>query len=308
VGGSKAAQIGFHLQSVLAVRWPTVPDTPAPRRPGVEILGLADQQYHVRQPRPAEQVRNGSERRGRAAADLEAALWERASHRLGPAPERDDVQWVKVCDRAGDISDHLRHCQHQRQHFVSRATQDRVVVTAQGHRAGKLFASACSSASLGEVAVEVRARPGQRARTARLQLSVTPLLVRAPQVARQGPGMRPPVACTVVRVWEVIPPSGTNPLEWLLLTDLPAATFAQACEIAQRYATRWLEEVCQSQPVKMPWRPLRLLTATMISLRGGVKREHVRDVDLLPRDDYFLDQALGNRLAIGKGEALQVLA
>jgi hypothetical protein len=169
-------------------------------------------------------------------------LWERASQRLGPAPEREDVQWVKVCDRAGDIYDHLCHCQRQRQRFVIRATQDRVLVTAGGQRAGKLFATARSSASLGAVELEIRARPGQAARTARLQVSVTPLLVRAPQVARQGPGTRPPVACTVVRVWEACPPAGTKPLEWLLLTDLPAETFAQACEIAQIYATRWLEE------------------------------------------------------------------
>jgi hypothetical protein len=27
-----------------------------------------------------------------------------------------------------------------------------------------------------------------------------------------------------------------------LLTDLPAESFAQACEIAQMYATRWIEE------------------------------------------------------------------
>jgi Transposase DNA-binding/Transposase Tn5 dimerisation domain len=242
VGGSKAGKIGFHLHSVLAVRWPRVPDTPAPRRPGVEILGLADQQYHVRQPRPAETARTGSERRVRAAAELESALWERASQRLGPAPEREDVQWVKVCDRAGDIYDHLCHCQAQRQRFVIRATQDRVLVTAEGQRAGKLFATARGSASLGVVALEVRARPGQTARTARLQVSVTPLLVRAPQVARQGPGTRPPAACTVVRLWEVSPPAGTKPLEWLLLTDLPAQTFAQACEIAQIYATRWLDE------------------------------------------------------------------
>jgi len=31
-------------------------------------------------------------------------------------------------------------------------------------------------------------------------------------------------------------------LEWLLLTDLPAESFVQACEIAQMYAARWIEE------------------------------------------------------------------
>jgi Transposase DNA-binding len=242
VGASKEAKLGFHLHSVLAVRWPTVPDLPAPHRPVVTILGLADQQYHVRQPRPAGSSSHGSARRVRKADELESALWEQAAQRLGPAPEREDVQWVKVCDRGGDIYDHLYHCQQQHQRFVIRATQDRVLVTTQGQRAGKLFETARGSASLGEVEVGVRARPGQKARRARLQVSVTPVLMRAPQVARHGPGARPPVACTVVRVWEAAPPVGAKPLEWLLLTDLVAETFAQACEVVQMYATRWLEE------------------------------------------------------------------
>jgi hypothetical protein len=46
----------------------------------------------------------------------------------------------------------------------------------------------------------------------------------------------------VVRVWEPNPPAGVTPLEWMLLTDLPVETFAQACQVVQIYATRWLEE------------------------------------------------------------------
>jgi hypothetical protein len=78
--------------------------------------------------------------------------------------------------------------------------------------------------------------------------------------------------------------------------------------IALAYRYRWTVEVCQSQPVKMAWRPLRLLITTIIYLRGLVKREDISDGDLFSGDDDFLDQALSNRLAIGKGEALEVLA
>jgi hypothetical protein len=242
VGASKEAKLGFHLHSVLAVRWPSATVPLVPTRPMVVILGLADQQYHVRQPRPAGSVSHGSARRVREANELESALWEQAAQRLGPAPEDEAVVWVKVCDRGGDIYDHLRHCQHQHQRFVIRASQDRVVVTGGEQRAGKLFATARRSASLGTLELAVRARPGQAARAARLQVSVTPVMLRAPQVARHGPGARPPVACRVVRVWESAPPVGAKPLEWLLLTDLPVEHFAQACEIGQMYATRWLEE------------------------------------------------------------------
>jgi hypothetical protein len=239
VGGSKAGKIGFHLHSVLAVRWPVVSEEPTLTRPVVTILGLADQQSYVRQPRVAARPRRGSERRVQAADTLESALWERATQRLGAAPEGDTTLWVRVCDRGADIYDHLRVCQTQRHRFLVRATQDRVLV---GAPTGKLFATARASASLGTVRIELRTRPGQAARTALMQLSVTRVQLRAPQALGASCGQRPSVTCTVVRVWEAAPPAQGKRLEWLLLTDLPAESFAQACEIAQMYATRWLEE------------------------------------------------------------------
>jgi hypothetical protein len=150
--------------------------------------------------------------------------------------------WVKVCDRGADIYDHIRACQHQRQRFLVRARQNRALVTPDGQRAGKLFETVRASASLGQMTLELRARPGQAARTAHLQVSVTSVILRAPQTVGQGPGAREPIACTAVRVWEPHPPVGVKALEWILLTDLKVDTFAQASEVAQMYATRWLEE------------------------------------------------------------------
>src|SRR5262245_3164047 len=63
VGSSKRAQIGFLLHSVMAVRWSSDPNQNPPRRPWVEVLGLVDQQYHVRQPRPADTGPRKSARR-----------------------------------------------------------------------------------------------------------------------------------------------------------------------------------------------------------------------------------------------------
>ena len=242
IGASKKAEMGFHLHSVLAVKWPEHAAQAAPRRPAVTILGLADQQYHVRQPRPANEPSHSSARRIRPTAQLESVLWEQACVRLGPAPEDPDVIWVKVGDRGSDIFDHRTTCQSVRQRFVLRASKDRALVDAAGRPAGKLVATARASASLGTVALDLRARPGQPARQAQLALSVTTVRLRSPQRAGHGPGVRPPLTCAVVRVWEPQPPAGVTPLEWMLLTDLPVETFAQVCQVAQSYATRWLEE------------------------------------------------------------------
>jgi hypothetical protein len=78
-------------------------------------------------------------------------------------------------------------------------------------------------------------------------------------------------------------------------------------DVKGHYSHRQQIEICQSQPIKMTWRPLRWLGATIIYLRGLVKREDIVDVDVLPGDDNFFDQTLHDRLAIGERQPLQVL-
>jgi len=242
IGASKEAQMGFHLHSVLAVKWPQDAAQDAPRRPAVTILGLADHQYHVRQPRPDNEPSHSSARRVRPVEQLESVLWEKACRRLGPAPDDPQVIWVKVGDRGSDIFDHLTTCQSVNQRFVIRSCKDRALVDENGRPAGKLFETVRASKSLGAVELDLRARPGQPARKAPLALSVTRVRLRSPQTEGHGPGVRPPVLCAAVRVWEPHPPAGVTPLEWILLTDLPVETFAQVCQVVQIYATRWLEE------------------------------------------------------------------
>jgi hypothetical protein len=103
----------------------------------------------------------------------------------------------------------------------------------------------------------------------------------------------------------VVVPDGKQSV--YLVTDLSTARLSDR-HVATIYAARWPHEVCQSQPVKMSWCPLRVLVTTIIYLRGLVKREERRDVDLFPCNHDFFDQTLGHGLAIGKGEAIEVLA
>jgi len=58
----------------------------------------------------------------------------------------------------------------------------------------------------------------------------------------------------------------------------------------------------------MAWCPLRVLIVTIIYLRGVVKREEIRDVDVFSCNDDFFDQTLRHGLAISKGQAIEVLA
>jgi hypothetical protein len=55
----------------------------------------------------------------------------------------------------------------------------------------------------------------------------------------------PPVTFYAVLVREVQPPPGEDPIEWLLLTNLSASTFAGACCVVEYYVCRWQIEMSQ---------------------------------------------------------------
>jgi Transposase DNA-binding len=72
IGNSTTKTQGVILHSVLGVRWPEdVVPTPPQRRPSVAVLGVCDQQYHIRVPRqPGERRFMAEEEAGTGVADL----------------------------------------------------------------------------------------------------------------------------------------------------------------------------------------------------------------------------------------------
>lgn len=238
VGSGHATAQGFLLHSVLAVRWAGEAASGSPRRPAVEVVGLADQLFHVRTPIPEGECGNGS--KNRMHRERESRLWTDVSEHLGNAPE--GVRWVRVCDRGADIYEFLLDCNVRGHGFVVRASQDRVLVSSNGKRAGTLFDLARSLAPWGHLALGLRERPKQPARTAKLAYTAAPVSLRSPQRPGAAPGRLAPIPCWVVRVWEPEPPEGIEALEWILLCDGPVSTPEEVVQVALQYATRWVVE------------------------------------------------------------------
>jgi hypothetical protein len=67
-------------------------------------------------------------------------------------------------------------------------------------------------------------------------------------------------------------------------------------------------EMCQTQPIKMTWRPLKHVFRVRRCLRGKFKREHVVDIHLVAAHNDFTDQAPGHGLTVLKRKLLQILA
>jgi len=59
---------------------------------------------------------------------------------------------------------------------------------------------------------------------------------------RRGKPRPGPIRCWAVRVHEIDPPAGAEPVEWVILTDEPVADLSAALTVAFWYACRWLIE------------------------------------------------------------------
>ena len=273
VGAGKAHQQGVLLHSLVAAGpWPAATAAASAsvsagaRRPAVPLVGLLDQQFHVRQPiPPAERATPQAGSRQREHRPRESALWTQSLRAVGTPPPA--ARWVVVADRGADIYDHLLLCRQQGLGFVVRAAQDRALVdVASQAPAGRLFALVRAQPAHGHFCLALRGRPGQPARDVLLAVSYTPpLAVRSPQRVGSAPGKGPSVGCGAVRVWEETPPPGQAPLEWVLLCDEAVTTFEQAVERSQQYASRWIiEDFHKALKTGMGAEKLQLQTAARL--------------------------------------------
>jgi len=256
VGPGNADHQGFLLHSVIAA----VPGGEAPStaaRQSVGILGLAHQEYFLRSEAPVKKSAY------QVHEDRESALFERSTAAIGSAPA--GSRFVRVADRGADIYLVLARYQAAGHHFVVRAKFDRKLAEGTEERT---ISEALEKAPLGPETFDLplRARPGQGARTARMQVRMAPVRLAAPRFAKEALARLDialePIDCTVVHLLEeestAAAPTpeperrkGTKlakrsmpsaRLEWKLLVSGPVENFAQAVTAARHYGTRWIIE------------------------------------------------------------------
>lgn len=243
IGGSEEGQQGFLLHSVLAVRAP-FPAEPGPcgHRPPVTILGLVDQQYLIRSPRPAAPSKQTMSRQ-RTQRDRESDRWLESTRRIGRAPKGPAIRWVRIADREADIFEYLNECREHGHGFLVRVNQDRVILDpSNGRRLGLVFEHIAGVEPCGGMYLDLRGRNGQEARRARLLVSCGPVRMRAPERPGIAAGTNEPIDCWFIRIWEPSPPEGVEAMEWVLYTDEPTEALPAALVGVMDYATRPLIE------------------------------------------------------------------
>lgn len=202
-----------------------------------QILGLVSQILHQRASVPEGEKPAAKRQRH----NRESRLWAKGCEGIGPAPE--GRLWVDVCDRGADTFEFIDFEHAHGRHFVIRAARDRLLVREEGQAEEaeaiqqRLKAHVRQLPDLGERTVTVCANTHQPGRTTRVRIAAGAVTISPPQ-RRRGEHGDEPIGLWAVHVREVDPPADAEPLEWILLSNVPTASFAQACERVDWYTCR----------------------------------------------------------------------
>jgi hypothetical protein len=197
---------GLCLHSTLAMK---VVAWDLEQRPEAVVMGLMAQQCWAQKHRPAGETRN--ERMWRSSRM--SKRWAEVLNTLASPPA--GSTWTYVADREADFYEPIQRCQQRGVDFVIRACQNRRLADT----AGRLWDRLNQAPVLGQVDLELRARPGTRARRARVQLRSTRVCLSGPW--RPGGRQADLEEIQVLEVKEVGSRAEVEPLHWILLTSLP---------------------------------------------------------------------------------------
>ena len=134
----------------------------------------------------------------------------------------------------------LDFVESERKHYLVRSKHNRRISLGNGEET-KLHDFARKLPERGRRIVEVAATAQRAARTATVAVSWAKVTVLIPKQPR-GEIRGVPLTTWVVRVAEIDPPADVEPLEWILLTNVPVNDLADANERIDWYRCRWIVE------------------------------------------------------------------
>lgn len=224
IGSKRHKQRGFAMHSTLAVTATEMP------------LGLLTQAFFSREvDEPAHQPKELSKLPIEAK---ESYRWLQAFEQT-IALSPNDVHVITVCDREADMYEMFALAQQQDAHLLVRASANRAIVDSEVRT---LWPKIEKQAVVGHLSVTTTANQKRKGRTAQVCLRFTQVTLRPPWRPQQK--KLPIVTLNAILVREENPPDGiADPIEWLLLTNVPVASLQDASQVVQWYCTRWQIEL-----------------------------------------------------------------
>jgi Transposase Tn5 dimerisation domain len=146
---------------------------------------------------------------------------------------------VHVCDSEADLYEMFQTVQDLGAKVVVGASQDRAVVDS-----GRMRQVLSTRPVSGYLKVEIPAQQGRAARSATVEVRYGDLTLRPPYRAPSCRAQLRSVTVSAVWVREIDAAADVEqPLEWLLLTNVPVSRFEEAVERVRWYRLRWPIEV-----------------------------------------------------------------
>ncbi len=241
-GDFRDGQQGFMLHTTLALAWQDSEAFQQTKRPPLEALGIADQQYYTRKP-----GKKKTERKQGAPDSLEIKetdAWFHSMKHIGAKPEDSSIRWIRVCDRRADIFEQFEYADILGYDFIIRSAQDRALENMEvGSGACKLSNYIEKMPVLGQVEIELRGRKKVQGRVAIANISAAQITIRPPFRKGLKRSEQKAYSCQCVYVKEAGKiPKGEQPIEWLLLSSLSINKFEDARAIVRQYTCRWIIE------------------------------------------------------------------
>ena len=190
-----------------------------------EIIGVAGQTIHYRKKKTSKKRENSARILKRKR---ESEMWGTVIDQIGKP--QNEAEYVHVFDRGGDNFEvYCRLLKNDGQWVIRASKMNRYVLVGESEERMQLKDYLPQLRTLGQYTLSLRARPGQAAREAQIEVRVGQIKIPRPQ--HVSPWVRslnqPPIAMNVIEVVEVNAPKGVTPIRWVLFTSLPGKVRSQ---------------------------------------------------------------------------------
>ena len=211
---------GIKIHSCIAVSTEGIP------------LGIVAQYYETRQ--KTESTLTIEEKKARPIEEKESYRWlQMLNESTMNIPT--DVKRITICDREGDFYELYAKALESDEDFVIRVTHDR-----KSEDDAKTMQKIRQIEAIGTVIVNIP-RDNRRqipARQTEMEIAYCTVTIQKPKRVHQG---KTPSRLTInlVRITELTPVSGYEPIEWILATNLTLSTASDVMTVVEYYIQRW---------------------------------------------------------------------
>jgi len=195
-------------------------------------FGLLSQSYETRTEAKSPLTR--AEKAARPIEEKESYRWiDTLRNTIEIIP--DGVNFITICDREGDFYELYAEAIKSEEDFIIRVTHDRCSDTDE-----KIVTQVRNAKALGTVTVNIPrdSRKGIRAREAKMEVASCCVNATKPTSVRDKV-LPPKLPMNLVRITEIDPPDGQDPIEWVLATSLAIDNVSSAMTIVEYYIQRW---------------------------------------------------------------------